>query len=184
MRALLSLIEVSGLCTCSPSSGFLWNGTGENWKQFIYSLLSMCGMMVFSLFICNRLAHSSAIKRPFCKQLTQQLPAWKIQSELSSYGAGPQWIIVNDIDVCTWDRKLYIHSECNKMYHILTHLLTSICFRHWQSIDVIRQTFFIHVPFNHRMEMRMAPTVHMWSVICSMSRRVCIYTEARTLASV
>ena len=34
--ALLVLIEVSGLCTCSPSSGFLWNGTGENWKHFIY----------------------------------------------------------------------------------------------------------------------------------------------------
>ena len=31
--ALLFLIEVSGLCTCSPSSGFLWNGTGENWKR-------------------------------------------------------------------------------------------------------------------------------------------------------
>ena len=37
---LLFLIEVSGLCTCSPSSGFLWNGTGENWKQFIYYLLT------------------------------------------------------------------------------------------------------------------------------------------------
>ena len=28
--ALLFFIEVSGLCTCSPSSGFLWNETGEN----------------------------------------------------------------------------------------------------------------------------------------------------------
>ena len=30
--ALLFLIEVSELCTCSPSSGFLWDGTGENGK--------------------------------------------------------------------------------------------------------------------------------------------------------
>ena len=29
-------IEVSGLCICSPSSGFLCYGTGENRKQFVY----------------------------------------------------------------------------------------------------------------------------------------------------
>ena len=33
--ALLFLIGVSRLCTCSPSSGFLWNGIGENLNQYI-----------------------------------------------------------------------------------------------------------------------------------------------------
>ena len=41
--ALIFLIEVSGLCTCSPSSGFLWNETGENWKRFIYLLIIIPG---------------------------------------------------------------------------------------------------------------------------------------------
>jgi len=30
----LFLIEVSGLCTCSPSSGFIWNGIGEIENNF------------------------------------------------------------------------------------------------------------------------------------------------------
>ena len=36
--ALHFLVGVSRLCTCSPSSGFYWNETGENWKQFIIIL--------------------------------------------------------------------------------------------------------------------------------------------------
>ena len=35
-QSSFSLKSPGRLCTCSPLSGFLWNGTGENLKQFSY----------------------------------------------------------------------------------------------------------------------------------------------------
>ena len=68
MGALLFLIEVSGFHTCSPLSGFLWNGTGEGFKQFIYLLL-----FIETTFACTNCNENVGLQPPRLKYYSRDI---------------------------------------------------------------------------------------------------------------